>query len=332
MSTDTELPKVGVVILNWNGIDDTVECLASVGQNTYPNTAIIVVDNNSQDDSDEVLSKNDGGYVYLRQNKNLGWAGGNNRGIEECVRQNCDFVFLLNNDCTVLPDTIEHLVECDRRHPDVFSFIGSTVKNYYEPDKIDFAGSVTNSGSRLPSKITHNEKPISQSDEADVSVSAHVLGAAMFFRTGLLEEIGYIDERFFLNFDETDWCTRAHKRGRPCGVSTKSFVFHKVGRSLGSAASPLSVYFMTRNHFLYCEKHFGFRTIVRTLKESLWNFRSMAKRIGLRDGMFTLIFSKSPLIIAHRRGILDYFLRRFGDCPDLIRILHKRMSSSKTFM
>src|SRR5512137_3063861 len=105
-------PKVSIVILNWNGLADTRECLRSLQQVTYPNCEIILVDNASSGDDVRLLTDEFGDSVrVVRNEKNYGFAAGNNIGIKFALDHSSpDYVFLLNNDTTLAPDFLDELV------------------------------------------------------------------------------------------------------------------------------------------------------------------------------------------------------------------------------
>src|SRR5215207_2496677 len=103
--------SVHIIILNWNGLENTLECLASVRELSYPNLRVHVVDNASANDEAEIIEKKFSEVNVLRQTENLGFCGGCNAGIKQALAEDADFVMLLNNDALVLPDLIEKLVE-----------------------------------------------------------------------------------------------------------------------------------------------------------------------------------------------------------------------------
>src|SRR5690349_10083679 len=100
-------PKIAVVILNWNGCKDTLECIASVRKIDYPEFEVIVVDNGSTDGSVDAFKRISPSITILETGRNLGYAGGNNIGIEEALRRRAQFVFLLNNDAVVAPAILD---------------------------------------------------------------------------------------------------------------------------------------------------------------------------------------------------------------------------------
>jgi len=105
-----EPPSINIIILNWNGIADTIECLDSIGKLTYPNVTAIVVDNGPKEDPAKQIAGAFPGAVVLPQKENLGLCGGCNVGIKYALDNGADYVMLLNNDALVTPDLVENLI------------------------------------------------------------------------------------------------------------------------------------------------------------------------------------------------------------------------------
>ena len=110
-------PKIAVIVLNWNGKQDTLACLQSLDKLTYPHFETIVVDNGSTDGSIEAIREHFPQHLLIETGSNLGFAEGNNRGILEGIQRGADLLFLLNNDTIVATDILEHFVETYRSHP-----------------------------------------------------------------------------------------------------------------------------------------------------------------------------------------------------------------------
>ena len=161
----------------------------------------------------------------------------------------------------------------------------------------------------------------------------YVCGAALFFRASVARSVGLFDERFFLVCEDSDWCFRARRAGFGCVTVPSARVWHKIGTSFGSEASPLRTYFNTRNKLLWAEKHVSRREwwhilrgrcaalLLGSLSTGQPQARSHKALLWAVNG-FVREWSRKvhdPQEIAHRRGVLDYLFRRFGDCPPRIR-------------
>lgn len=331
-------PKVAVVILNWNGKEDTLECLASVGQLDYPNYEVVVVDNGSTDDSAGAIAKQYPDVTVLQTGENLGYAGGNNVGIRWTLDHDADFVFLLNNDTIVAPDLLSAFVSANNLLP-ANTILGAKIFFYDNPDTLWFAGGNWNSELNRTDHIGYG-----QSDSVEFNRMAevdYVTGCALFASANTFKEVGLLDESFFLTYEETDWCYRARASSHKCVVVPNAKIWHKVSSSFGGANSPLVSYFIVRNKLLWAKKHLSpsarislhkeyFRIVHQILlppyslakadlpfaKNLLWSFSSWLKSIRRNID--------NPINKATLFGVRDYYLGRFGNCPDQVRELAKK--------
>jgi Predicted glycosyltransferases len=133
------LPSVAIIVLNWNGKEDTLECLASLKNIDYGNFQIIVVDNGSEDGSVTTISKHFPEVILLENCANLGYAGGNNTGIKWAIDHNIDNILILNNDTIVAPNILTAFLNAADVLPDE-SVLGAKIYYYDKPDTIWFAG------------------------------------------------------------------------------------------------------------------------------------------------------------------------------------------------
>ena len=184
-------PKVAIIILNWNGLKDTIECLESVKKIDYPNYEIIVVDNASVDGSPEKLKELFPDITLIRNKENLGYAGGNNVGIRYALKNNAEYIFVLNNDTVVVDkDILKILVKTANLYPDAGVF-GPKICLYDEPNKIGFSPTYWDKR-----KCTFILKKYYDYDEV-VEID-DIRGCAIFFKREVVEKIGLFDSKFFL--------------------------------------------------------------------------------------------------------------------------------------
>ncbi len=325
-------PNVAIVVLNWNGADDTLACLNSLAALTYPNFNVIVVDNGSTDDSLDKLRTYSSHYplVLLETGRNLGYAGGNNVGTRHALEHDADFVLVLNNDTTVAPDLLEQLVGAARRNPDTGVF-SARVMYFDNPDKVWFDGARWNESS------LQLEWPGQGARETEIDTIDHdtdyACGAALFFRAEVARQIGLLDESFFLVWEEVDWCFRARKAGWRNIVVATAKIWHKIGVSFGSESSPLRTYFSVRNELLWFSRHASLsarlQLWVKNLRRLTPGFYissnpgfSFAKRFtwAIQDyGQAWLGRGSRLEYLATRQAIMDYVYGRLGDCPDEVR-------------
>ena len=332
--------KVAIVILNWNGKEDTLECLKSVRKIDYQNSEIIVVDNGSSDDSVTAIQKNFPEVKVLETGKNLGYAGGNNAGIRYALKHQADHILLLNNDTIVDRELINEFmgVSAEFGHSGIF---GAKIYYYNEPNIIWYAGGKLKYGAfhfiHVGMGSIDNGQKYNIIEETD-----YITGCALFISKGVLEKIGLFDENYFLIYEETDLCFRAKKSSIKCYVVPKAKVWHKESRSFGGRFSPLYIYFLTRNKLLWAENHLKLKNLLklyeRTIKDIYklffpQSFFTLDSLVKLRkNGINTTLseiksYLKKEFSDPHKKAKLyavrDYIFRRFGDCPPVIRGLGK---------
>src|SRR3990170_2313546 len=276
-------PRVFIIILNWNGYADTAECVRSLYRITYPSFVIVVVDNGSIDGSVARLKDEFRDVVCMENKENLGFAGGNNEGIRYALEHGADYVLLLNNDTVVEAGFLDVLVraaECyPVCHPEFIS--GSqTMQGQEIPKQVqDDRGNDRQSGVCSSEKIgvvgpkIYSGLPGSSIlweagggidwrygkayhtgfDETDrgqwdgVRDVDYVSGCAMLIKREVLEEVGLLDERFFLYYEETDFCARVREKGYRVVFAPEARIWHKISNTTGGAYGPIFTYYMTRN-------------------------------------------------------------------------------------
>ncbi len=338
----TPSPRVAVIILNWNGKEDTLECLVSVGQLDYPNYEVVVVDNGSTDDSADAISKQYPDITLLQTGANLGYAGGNNVGIRWALNNNADFVLVLNNDTILAKDMLSHLVKAGLLD-DRIGLIGPTNYYYSKPSTIWVTGAMLTKPPEAGYKIL-GDGDADSSWKIATQVDA-LVGSAMLIKRRVFDKIDLFDERFFLCWEEFDFCARAHKGGYECYFVPEAKIWHKVGSSFGGAESPLRTYFNIRNRLLWAKKHLpqsarinlhndNFRTLRRILlpplslpktklplvKKLFWSLTTWIK--ALRRNL------SNPTNQATLMALRDYYLGRFGDCPPRVRSLRQSKTTT----
>ncbi|HLW53794.1 MAG TPA: glycosyltransferase family 2 protein [Candidatus Angelobacter sp.] len=228
-----------IVLVNWNGWRDTIECLESVARLRHPNFQVVLCDNGSADDSvaridewtkDHMKDR----FTLLRSDKNLGFAGGNNIALHYILEKgDHDYVWLLNNDTVVDPGALSALVERMKEDPEI-GICGSRVIFYFEPSLIQvYGGSSHNPLTGKSRHIGGFHSVEERESRADVEKRlGYVYGASMLVSRRFLADIGMMNEEYFLSYEEIDWATRAKGRFK-LGYAPGSRVFHKQGRSSG---------------------------------------------------------------------------------------------------
>ncbi len=140
MSSTIDRPKVSLIILNWNGLEDTIECLESLREVTYPNYEVVIVDNASTGNDVEVLQERYGDYVQIVRNaENLGFCRGFTTGMKFVFGGDTKYILLLENDVVVAPDFLEELVSVAESHPE-YGILSPLIYDYDQPEKIPQGG------------------------------------------------------------------------------------------------------------------------------------------------------------------------------------------------
>ncbi len=256
-------PKVSIIVLNWNGKHDTVECLESLSHLTYPNYEVMVVDNSSADGSVEHFKARKLEIKVIENLENLGFAEGDNVGIRAALQEGTQYI-LLNKDTIVDPQFLDELVNVAERDPRV-GFAGPKVY-YYDyngrgrKDVINCAGAKLDMWRGRVLAIGGREVDSGQYNK--VQQVDYVSGVCLLVKTRVVTEIGLLDSRFFAYWEETDWCRRGHKAGYTSVCVPPVKIWHKIAASSGGRPN---VYYMTRNTFLFMRKNALKRQYVRFL-------------------------------------------------------------------
>jgi GT2 family glycosyltransferase len=255
-------PFVVVVVLHWNGLDDTLGCLDSLARQTYPGLRLLVVDNGSTLDARPGIGASHPAVEVLRLSENRGWAGGNNAGVSAALRAGAEYVLLLNNDTVARPELVERLVAASRAAPAV-GVLGAAIRSASELDspgsmgQLDdtagvFAGGARFARSGRPGFLRDLAPAPADSPPRPVDV---VNGCCMLISRAALERVGRFDERFFLVHEEADFCLRAGHRGIGRAVLSEPLLWHRRHASFRRAGLHLQAYYDTRNLALLVRKH-----------------------------------------------------------------------------
>lgn len=220
--------------MNWNGGRDTIRCLDSLAKCTYPSLEIIVVDNGSLDDSVARIRAAHPEILLLENSTNLGFAGGNNVGIRHSLRKGAEFLWLLNNDTEPAPDALWTLME--KATSD--KAIGAVASICYFADSPSTVQAWA--GARVNLLIGYSRL----STEPRPDGWFHALnGTSMLIRRTAIEDVGILDESFFLYWEDTEFCLRLRKKGWRIAAASDSRVLHKVNASTQGNRLVLDRYF-----------------------------------------------------------------------------------------
>lgn len=224
--------KVAVVVLNWKGLDDTRACLASLEESSYP-VDVIIVDNHSEDGSAEALVREFPDKVVLRQEANLGYAGGNNAGLKRALGLGYDVIGVLNNDTIASPGMVAGIVDALATHPR--AAISPTI-TVADSGATWFVGAALHPVTRLP---VHDPA-------ARPGPTPFLTGCAIFASAETWRLVGGFRDDYFLIFEDSEWSARAVRLGVDLRVIAGATLAHKVSASLNRSAG-VGAYYWTRN-------------------------------------------------------------------------------------
>jgi GT2 family glycosyltransferase len=241
------------VILNWNGRDDTLQCLSRVAELRYPNFHVTVVDNGSVDGSvDAVRAADPAGHVMVIANKeNLGYAGGNNIGVARALSRGADYVLILNNDTIVPPDMLTELVRVVAADRSI-GIVGPKV--LCEPEHHLLYSRGESQSLWFNRRRIATGQPDRETDAAPRDVD-YVVGCALLVSRDFIERVGPLDEVFFAYYDEVDWCFRGRRMGYRIVCVPSAVVYHRGEASSGKGLNPITAYYRTRNWVYFMRKH-----------------------------------------------------------------------------
>lgn len=301
------------IVLSFNGYNDTAACLDSLAAGATQGFDVLIIDNAS---SEGVADKLAAAYPHielLALSENLGWAGGNNAGIRIGLERGYRWICLLNND-TVFPEGhVKAWLDAARASPSCL--LHPSIFYWDEPEIAQLHPELD--GRRNGYRAMQNHARLVQMNFA--------YGACLAVHREVFERIGLLDERFFLQLEETDFHLRAMNAGFEalCDPSVK--IFHKESRAFGGTRAAIKTYYSTRNSLLLIEKsHRGIRAKLKGLKQLYWSLSHLAATTERRHKVEGLAFvrwllSQAPSARAVRAGVANYLSRRFGRAPEGLR-------------
>ena len=332
MTIQVQRYKTCCLILNWNRWQLTLECLDSLRLLTHLPSTLLVCDNSSEDDSSErildwghvhfapsdilylspsskIKKRVDGkipSFVFIQSPENLGFAGGNNLGLQWALVQNSyDFFWLLNNDTMVDHKALDSLLACSEKNPDV-GIWGSTICWPDAPDVVQCAGGCQYFPLTSIFRPIFSGKKRDELQDVEPKRIDYILGASLLARKEVFQKIQLLNEDYFLFYEELDFCLRAQKAGFSLGWCQPSFVYHHGSASIGTAKSAdraqlqKSVYHENLSTLKFTRKHYPWYLPIAMI------FRFIGK------GFFLIMRRQTYLLPSLLRAYRDFLFKNAG--------------------
>ena len=272
--------KISIIIVNFNGLSDTRECLKSLTKVKKDGFEVetIVVDNGSTDNSVSEIKKDFPWVINLVNTDNLGFAEGNNVGIQYALKRGADYLFLLNNDTLIHENILVELIKAAEAAPNggifcpkiYFARGFETHTDRYKASKqgkvIWYVGGVVDWENMLAFHKGVDEVDTGQYDVG--TKTAYGTGCALFVRRSVFEQVGLFDRKFYLYYEDLDFSLRARKKDFEIYYVPKALVWHKNAGSAGGTGSDLQSYYITRNRLLIGMRFAPWRTKLALLREA----------------------------------------------------------------
>ena len=242
--------SIAIILLNWNGYEDTNECLESLRKCKYNNFDVVIVDNASTDDSLIKLKNEYRDMIYLESDSNRGFSGGCNIGILYALHKEYDYIMLLNNDTIVDPNFLDELIVASEKHKE-YSILGGKAYYYEDKKRIHMAGAKLN---WLKGNYTRHGAD-SYDDEKHNAIREVEFTSAYFLlaKSEVFKNIGLLCEDYFFGQEEVDFGARYSRFGYKVLYVPKSIIWHKIAGS-HIPATPKDIYNVYRNKLIFMEK------------------------------------------------------------------------------
>lgn len=293
--------KISIVILNWNRWVELNKCLQTVSKlsNVSYKLEIIVVDNASSDGSPDKIQNNYPKIILVKSVRNLGFSGGNNLGIKQALKNKSDFILILNNDTLLDEKLIEELFKTYNNYkinilsPKIYFSPGCEFhKDKYKPAELGKV--IWSAGGIIDwNNVIGFHKGVDKVDQGQFDkfeIIDFATGAAMFIKSEVFKKVGLFDEKYFLYYEDLDFCMRAKLKGEKILFSPNAYLWHN-NTGTGKSGSSLQDYYITRNRLLFGFRYAPIRSKISLIKESV--------RLKIKGRYW------------QRHGVWDFYLNKF---------------------
>ena len=296
----SELPSVGIITVNYNSANFIGEFIDSIAELNYPNSRLIVVDGSSTDGSREELARRLPDAHLISCDENVGTARGNNIGIQYCREAGIEYALILNNDTTHEPDFLKTLIStADARTMTVPRILYSKDRSLISTHAGDFdwfLGLFRN---------TYNAKPDGPKTQQRRNIQTASF-CCLLAPIAVFNEIGPLDEQFFMYYEETDFLRKALDQGYRLTYEPEAVIYHDESASSGGGwMTPFKQYYASRNRMYLVRKHAQSR-----LRYALFTVYFLAARMLSTPRYF--IPRQRALLKAQWLGMFHYYQGRMG--------------------
>lgn len=304
-------PLVTIILLTLNGKEVTIDCIQSLKNISFPDFKIIGVDNKSSDDTVAALKNLFPDVIIIENEKNLGFAGGNNVGIKYALTHlNPDYLLLLNNDTIVEKDFLTNLIAEMEKHSDTGA-AGSKIYYHNTPKIINYAGSYVSCWTCLKSKDGLRQLDDGSPRFNTVKYVTNIMGCCFLVKRDVVDKIGLLDERLFAYAEDVEWCLRIAEAGYKLLFVPASIIWHREAfTSKRNRSEAFRLRISTRN-LLYVQKwhcKWYHKLVFYPAFFSLWIAPLMLKNI---------LIGNIKNAVSVLQGVNDYLNGNTGDInPD----------------
>ena len=292
--------KLSIITVNYNGVNDTTELLASLYHYiTDIDYEIIVIDNGSTIDESIAIKDSFPKTIVIRSNENLGFAGGNNLGIREAKGE---YLFFINNDTYIEDDSVKFIIECMDKNPNIGA-LSPKIRFSFGNKAIQFAGYTHLSRITLKNRLIGYEEEDKGQYNTLIS-TPFVQGAAMLVSKKAINKVWEIPDFYFLYYEELDWSERIREGGFDMVYEPRCTIYHKESCSTGRR-SAVREYYLNRNRLYYINRNRKGLEMILALVYQLF-------LVNLFKAIIDLIKGKHEFLRMRFRAVNDYIRKRNG--------------------
>lgn len=287
---------VMVVILNWNGLEDTLACLSSVFVTQNANFRVIVIDNNSAKDELSIIKQQFPEIIPIQSQVNLGFTGGCNLGIEYALQHDAEYIWLLNNDAIIFPNTLMNLVYEIEKHLEI-GMVSPVVKS----ENYTYWGTYLDITTQTRRNFTSIEDLNSAKETSPRNIC--LWGTALLIKTEAIKRVGLLDDAFFAYFEDMDFSLRIRSAGYRNVICTAALIRHGKNNQSQINRPDHYYFYMARNEYLFWIKHlpvhqkatFMRKYISRTIRKSAGylDAKAISASDACLDGLWSALTNQS---------------------------------------